>query len=117
MPSPNGVLTRRAARTHGALIVAVAAAALMVALGRAGIAILLVACTGAVASVDALRTARRVDAGLAALRAAADRASAGDLTAHTGITQDADLDAASTAFTAMVIAVAELVERMATVSG
>src|SRR5690349_13320161 len=117
MPFPHGVLTRRAARSHGLLIATIAIAAPAVQRGYAGLAIVGVATAGALVSVDAVRTARRVDAGLSALRDAAERASAGDLTAHAGLARDGNLDAAAGAFSAMVTSVSELVERMATVSG
>ena len=117
MPLPHGVLTRRATRSHGLLIATIAVAAVAVQRGYSGPAILAVACAGALASIDAVRTARRVDSGLSALRDAAERASAGDLTAHSDVPHNADLDAAAGAFSAMVTSVADLVERMATVSG
>ena len=66
------------------LIAAIAVAALWLCSWAMRVAILVVACAGALASVDAVRTARRVDAGLAALRDAAERASAGDLTVALG---------------------------------
>ena len=117
MHLPHGVLTRRATRSHGLLIATIAVAAVAVQRGYSGPAILAVACAGALASIDAVRTARRVDSGLSALRDAAERASAGDLTSHSDVPHNADLNAAAGAFSAMVTSVADLVERMATVSG
>ena len=53
MPLPHGVLTRRATRSHGLLIATIAIAAVAVQQGSSGLAILTVACAGALVSIDA----------------------------------------------------------------